>query len=197
MIHNSEVSGCSIAWPWAGVCLSSRFLCGFHQVLIGGSEGLSWPSALVCSLSGILCSRFFPPPPTYVLFISSVYSCYSSSSHFPHPRVRAQVHLGHYSPVETYSPPVRPHLSLSFVQSDFSLIIISPGRQIIANRTLSLVISLFFFCLFFPLVGSHYFHLTPLFLRHPCNNLDYFFVFPHFLHGHIMLFLLLLISSSA
>lgn len=83
-------------------------------------------------------------PPLHLLVYSS-----SSRSHSPHPSVRAQVHISHYSPAERYSPPVRPHLSPSFSQSSFSLIIISPGRQIIANRTLSLVISLFFSFLFF------------------------------------------------
>lgn len=48
-----------------------------------------------------------------LLFITLGVSSSSSISHYPHPKVQLQVHIGHYKPAERYSPPLSPHLSLS------------------------------------------------------------------------------------
>lgn len=80
------------------------------------------------------------------LFISVwVYSS-SSLSHSPYPEVQLQVHIGHYDPVERYSPPLRPHLSLSFPLSPASVwsLLVPRDKLLPSCLWLPLFIPLFF-----------------------------------------------------
>lgn len=153
-------------------------------------------STFVLSLS---CHLFLPLFSSF--FLSFFYSYSSSSPHISflvssssplylslHPKVQLQVHVGHYNPAERYSPPLRPHLSLSsslsFSESSFSLIINSPERQIIALVSLSLYVCSFFLSSSVP----HLFSLTPSFLF---INVFVLFLLNSYLYSpHFLLYLL-------
>lgn len=88
-------------------------------------------SSLSCHLlfsylfSSLLLSLALPLLLFSLVFLSSFISVWvyspPSLSHSSCPEVQLQVHIGHYDPVERYSPPLRPHLSLSFSLSPASV----------------------------------------------------------------------------
>lgn len=130
---------------------------------------------------------FNPPPHTSGLFFltsSSSLSLIPPPSHCPSPSSYQSLQPRG----EIFTSTKTSSLSAFLSESSFSLIIISPGRQIIANRMLSLYLSIFYFT-FLPLVGSHLFFLTPRSSATPATDpiMIVFFLFPNFLYGHIML----------
>lgn len=140
-------------------------------------EHLTLPLTLSQGMKSILADKFFhfcplssPPLPPLLTYPFSVLLSSSSRSPSLQPKVRLQVHIGHYNPAERYSPPLRPHLSLSpplsFSRSPASVwsLLVLRDKLLPSCLRLSLFISLFFPPLSYLFISSsvlHLFSLTP------------------------------------
>lgn len=131
---------------------------------------------------------FFPPLVlSHLLFISECNPLLSFSlptSHRPSPSSYQSLQPRG----EIFTSTKTSSLSVFLSKSSFSLIIISPGRQIIANRTFSLYLSiLFFFFTFFASCREPLFPLDPPIIPATDPIRISFVVFPHFLYIGLLL----------